>query len=228
METNKIKDKNLTELKDIAKAMGLTGISKCNKSELVDLITNATVGDKVGDNQTLENETAPTQPIVKEKKVYELTDIIPVISLVKNGGLTFIDYEKTEQRWEKYGDEIDLTYKDLRLMKSKYKRFFRDCWVKIPDDAADQLRLEDYLTNSKIRPETIDNAFLLKPDDFYDALIGSTDGVQKLVVDAAVEKLRSKELDSMRIMRIIKQVTKQDIEELARFMDFNEEASGVK
>jgi hypothetical protein len=228
MENNKIKDKNLTELKEIAKAIGLTGVSKCNKGELIDLITGATIGGELEDNQATENETLPTKPNVQEKKVYELTDIIPVISLVKNGGLTFIDYEKTEQRWEKYGDEIDLTYKDLRLMKSKYKRFFRDCWVKIPDDAADQLRLEDYLTNSKIRPETIDNAFLMKPDDFYDALIGSTDGIQKLVVDAAVEKLRNKELDSLRIMRIIKQVTKQDVEELARFIDFNEEASGVK
>ena len=164
MENNKLKDKTLLELKDIAKVMNLTGVSKCNKGELLDLIIAATVSAEE-EKPSLKENSIPEPVVVEEKKEYQLMDIISVISLVKNGGLSFIDFEGTLQRWEGYGDEVDLTYKDLRLMKTKNKRFFEDCWVKIPDDAAKQLRIKDYLAGSKIRPENIDNAFLLKPDD---------------------------------------------------------------
>jgi hypothetical protein len=221
MEYTNLKDKSLTELKEIAKEIGLTGVSKCNKGDLIKLITKSTVGVDEGSDSV----ATANPPVIEKKKVYELMDIISVVSLVKNGGLTFIDFEGTQQRWEAYGDEVDLTYKDIRLMKTRNKRFFEDCWVKIPDDVATQLRIKDYLAGSKIRPENIDNAFLLKPDDFYDALLGSTDGVQKLVVDTAVEKLRNEDLYDMRIMRIIKKITNQDIEELAKFMDFGDAAS---
>ena len=225
MEMNKLNDKLLPELKEVAKAMGLTNISKLNKKALIAAITEVTVGGVPVVSASVEEKPVVETPVVEKKKDYELMDIIPVISLVKNGGLTFVDFEGTPQRWEYYGDELDLTYKDLRLMKTRNKRFFEDCWVKIPDDAAKQLRIKDYLAGSKIRPETIDRAFNMKPEDFLDALMGSTDGVQKLVVDTAVEKLRNEELDSMRIMRIIKQITGQDIEELAKFMDFGDGAS---
>jgi len=225
MEMNKLNDKTVPELKDVAKAMGLTNLSKLNRGSLIDVITKATVGDAPIVSAHVEEVQATVEPVVEKKKVYALSDIVTVISLIKNGKLSFKDTEGIVQRWAYYGAEVDLTFKDIRLMNAQHHRFFKDCWIKIPDDVAKQLKIKNYLENSKIKPDNIDNAFLLKPDDFYDALLGSTDGVQQLVVDTAIEKLRNEELDSMRILRIIKKITGKDIEELAKFMDFSDGAS---
>lgn len=155
---------------------------------------------------------------------YKNADIIEVKSLVKNSQLVFIDTDNITHIWEEYGDVLELTWRDLKKMATSHKRFFKDCWVRIPDDAAKQLKLKNYLLDSKIDLERIDTLFTMKPEKFEEFLIGSSDGVQDRVVDAAIEKLRKDELDSLKILRIIKNITGKDIEETARIIEGNDKA----
>lgn len=163
-----------------------------------------------------------------DNKRYKNNDTVTVVSLVKNGSLTFIDADSVVHIWEEFGEEIDLTFKDVKKMATRNKRFFSDCWVKIPDDVSKQLKIKNYLLDSKIDISRVDALFKLDPDKFSELLIGSSDGVQMLVVDAAVEKLRNEELDSMRILRIIKKVTGKDVETLAQIINDRESAREQK
>jgi transcription termination factor Rho len=59
LDINKLKDKNLVDVKAIAKAMGLKNVSKYNKAQLIDLIID-------GNMQVTEQKEEP-KPIIKEE-----------------------------------------------------------------------------------------------------------------------------------------------------------------
>lgn len=176
--------------------------------------------EKPTENKPTKKKTTSTKkPKVKK---YKMDDIVTVTSLVKNGTLVFIDVDGTVHEWEEFGDEIDLMFKDIRKMATRHKRFFKDCYVKVPDAAIEQLKIKDYLLDSSINVDELDALFELKPAQFKEKLIGSSDGIQRLVVDTAIEKLKNNELDSLKIMRIIHQITGQNVEELAKFIEDSE------
>lgn len=140
------------------------------------------------------------------------TEEVVVTSLVKHGKLVFKDSEGIVHTWDYFGEELELPFKDVKYMAQRHKGFFKNYLVKVPDEVAKQLKLRDYLLDDKIDVDRLDNVFNMKPEKFRELLIGSSDGMQQLVVDTAVDKMKKDELDSLKILRIIKEVTGKDVE----------------
>lgn len=149
------------------------------------------------------------------------SDYGTVQSLVE-GDLIALDSNGYEIIWNGYGDEQELTLKDVKHIKRKSKRFFDECWIRIPEEWEKVLRIEGYL-DSDIDLDRIDNFFNMEPEKFNTMFTKASNGVRRIVIDKAVEKIYKSELDSRRIINIIQKESKVDLNFLCEEMRLKEE-----
>ena len=172
-------------------------------------------------------EKKETEPI-KEKEIrkreikrFEMHEEVPVISLVKRGNLIFEDHEGVIYEWQDFKDENWMTIKSLVHMRNRHKMFFSEPWVRVDDEVAEFLKIK---VDDTIDIENIDAFFNLDNDEFEEKLISASNGVRNIVVDTALIKIETGELDSRQKIRIIESVCKVELDE----KDYREFVEEVK
>lgn len=156
-----------------------------------------------------------------DKKTIKDSDVFMVRSLVE-GELVALDPHGDVIIWSEYGDEQELSLKELKHIKRKSKKFFDKCWLRVPEECEKPLRIQGYL-DSEIDLDRIDNFFNMDVEKFQKLFSQASDGIRRIVVDKAVGKIRDGKLDSRRIINVIQHETKLDLLFLCEELRLKEE-----
>lgn len=175
-------------------------------------------------NCVSENKAENKEEIKKEQKVrqikkFEMHEEVVVISLVKRGKLIFVDHEGIVYEWNEFKDENWMSIKALTHMRNRHKKFFSEPWVRVDDDVAEFLKIK---VDDSIDIENIDTFFNLNNEEFEERLLKASNGIRNIVIDAALTRIETGELDSRQKIRIIESICKVELEEKS-YREFSEE-----
>jgi hypothetical protein len=151
-------------------------------------------------------ETKETVKSAPKKTARKFTDdtVVTVISNV-DGKLYFRSRKNDEALWAEYGDEVDMTVRELKTMKAEQPRFFQDNWVIFAEkdlDVIKHLKLEKYYKDI-LFPEDLEALFTKTPEEFGEILHNAVPNVKSLILGKARELYKTGELSNVHIIRII-------------------------
>lgn len=146
-----------------------------------------------------------TQKTATKKRV--LTDETEVTVINNTSGMLFYRSPRTQDEWEwaEYGDEHEMSVRELKAMKAQHRRFFDDQWIIFPEkdyDVISYLKVEKNFQNI-VTPEQIDELFDKSNEEFIKALNSATINVKDLIFTKAKEKYLAGELTNVHILDAI-------------------------
>lgn len=124
-----------------------------------------------------------------------------------------------EMDWSGYGDIQELSFEELRAMKGRYPRFFRDNWIVLgeaddytPEEIYAALGVTDQYATS-VTPDTIMTLLDKSNSQLEEAIDAMPDPVKRTVYDIATQKKESGQFDSISKYNIIKKAAGMDVAE---------------
>lgn len=169
------------------------------------------VVEKPKAKKTAPKKRAPKKPQVKksQKKIFAKTDDVLVKSLI-NGRLGY-ENDRTgyAEMWNEFGEELYMPYSELLHIKGKHRRFFEDNWIIREWEVLDSLGVTKYYSNI-IDVDSLEDVFKDK-DNFKETFKSLPKGLRQTVIDKASEMKISGELDSMKIIKDIKDISGFDL-----------------
>ena len=157
-------------------------------------------------------EKKPQEPKTRTVKRFDMHEEALVISLVKRGKLVFEDHEGIIYEWEEFKDENWMTIKALTHMRNRHKKFFTEPWVRVDDDVAEFLKIK---VDDSVDIDNLDIFFNLNNEEFEDRLVATSNGIRNIIVDYAINKIETGELDSRQKIRILENICKVELVEKA-------------
>lgn len=149
-------------------------------------------------------EAQDDKKVVVKKKKFTKDDLITIMNFTV--GTVFYQNPRTQQEWKMvgFGETEQITFDELITMKSSQPKLLKEPYIIImDDDAVEQLSLKD--TYKKIlRPDEIDKFYnkmsFAQMEKFID---NATDSMRELLVNLTIERIRSKEFDSLAKVQLI-------------------------
>jgi hypothetical protein len=150
-------------------------------------------------------EKIEPKPVKKSRK---LTDDTMVTVIGNFAGDLFYRSPRTQDEWRwMFGDEDEMSIRELKTMKSNHRRFFEDKWIIFPESEAEDiikhLKLEKYYSDGVSNQDEWDNIFELNVEELSDIIETSTPNEKSLIINMAREKFESGELTNLHIIRLI-------------------------
>lgn len=115
-----------------------------------------------------------------------------------------------EVEWSAYGDIQELTFEELRAMKGRYPRFFKDNWV-VLNDSGDYTAAELYAAlgvgkdyENAITPDNMNDLLDQSSDELEDSLAALSEPMRRTVYEVANSKKEMGQFDSIAKFEIIK------------------------
>jgi hypothetical protein len=158
-----------------------------------------------------------TETKAPAKKVKKLADDMMVTVIGNFPGELFYRSPRTQDEWRwAFGDEDEMSIRELKTMKSSHRRFFEDKWIIFAEDQADDvikhLKLEKYYSDGISNQDEWDSIFELSIDDLSDIIETATHNEKSLIINLAREKFESGELVNTHIIRLIEEKLNVDID----------------
>jgi hypothetical protein len=159
-------------------------------------------------------EKVETKPV---KKVKKLTDDTMVTVIGNFAGDLFYRSPRTQDEWRwAFGDEDDMSIRELKTMKSSHRRFFEDKWITFAEHEADDiikhLKLEKYYTDGISNQDDWDSIFESSVDELSDIIETATPNEKSLIINMARDKFDSGELVNLHIIKLIEDKLQVDID----------------
>lgn len=150
-------------------------------------------------------KAAPTKPLRVHKEIDPNT-IVPVRNGF-HGPLGFYDKVTGEQhKWSEFGAELDLTVAALKRARGSNPRFFSENWWLIEDpEILEYLRVTQFYANA-LTCEEFDELFTLSPEEVELKVSKLSRGQQRGVAYRAKEKIESRELADLNVIRALEKV----------------------
>lgn len=163
-------------------------------------------------------EQAPTPQaqqvfVVKEEvKKRDLTDLVCVTSL-KNNPLIYVSKTQPgyEVTWENYGVEQWMEFRELVAMRGSQSSFFKKNWIICDIEILKELKVDSHY-KEMIDLDDIDSLFDKSASEFETIVKASSDGVRQLIFDRAAGKYVENSLDSLAIVKVLKEKFNFDLE----------------
>lgn len=131
---------------------------------------------------------------------------------ITNGELIYVS-KKTGAEWRflEYGDMESIEFHELLTMRSSQRRFYDEPFILVMDDeVVDYLGLKK-MYDTMVKPESIDDIFRMKNDDFQEVLMKAPKGIKHLIITRAKQKYEDGSLDSVRKINFINENFGTDI-----------------
>jgi hypothetical protein len=159
-------------------------------------------------------EKVETKPV---KKVKKLTDDTMVTVIGNFAGDLFYRSPRTQDEWRwAFGDEDDMSIRELKTMKSSHRRFFEDKWITFAEHEAEDiikhLKLEKYYTDGISNQDDWDSIFESSVDELSDIIETATPNEKSLIINMARDKFDSGELVNLHIIKLIEDKLQVDID----------------
>lgn len=145
------------------------------------------------------------------KKTRDLNEEVKVTNIT-NSSLTYISKSQVGYRvdWGEYGEENWMEYKELLNMRNSQRAFFEQPWIMCDWDVLEDLKVDKYYKDI-INLDNIEDIFSKTPDDLKNTLEIVPRGIKELIVDKAFELIKSKKLDSIKIIEVIEKTLEVDL-----------------
>lgn len=145
---------------------------------------------------------------VKEKKKMVIKDIDPdEYVVVRNGFQGELNYvnRKTGEllKWREFGDEQEMTLRDLRYAKNSEKAFFINNWFMFDEDwIVDYLGLKQYYKYS-VPIDKFDDLFEKPADELKEVLSNMPEGQKKSLAYRARQLIAENKIDSLNVVSVL-------------------------
>jgi hypothetical protein len=143
------------------------------------------------------------------KKVKKLTDDTMVTVIGNFSGDLIYRSPRTQDDWRwTYGDEDEMSIRELKTMKATSRRFFEDKWITFAEHEADDiikhLKLEKYFKDG-FTQDDMEDIFEKSVEEISDILDMATHNEKSLILTKAREQYESGELTNTHIIRLIEE-----------------------
>ena len=169
-------------------------------------MANANTKAKTQREETAE-ETVEKKDKAQEKKIVAKEVDPEQYVTVRNGfhgRLVYISKRTGEKFvWEQFGDEQDMTLRELKNAKNASKKFFTSNWFMF-----DEQWIPEYLGVGKMYKyalgvDDFDEIFSLPPDKLKDRISKLSDGQKASVKYRAIEMIKSGDIDSLKTISVL-------------------------
>lgn len=147
---------------------------------------------------------------------FEDDDIVEVM----NGAPSALIYKDTtdkngfEYKFEKYGDIEEMSFKEVKMMARRHKKFLKNNWIIILDeDVVKELKLED-IQKDFLTVEDFDEILTKDSKHRIDSVLKAGESTQNAFLRRAIILYKQKKLESVYVLRKIEEHFKVDFEEL--------------
>lgn len=161
--------------------------------------------------KNVENEEVKS-PVKKSRK---LTDETMVTVIGNWGGDLFYRSPRTQDEWRwSFGDEDEMSIRELKTMKAQHRRFFEDKWITFHEkdqDVISHLKLDSYYKDG-IQQDDLEDIFDRSVEELSDIIETATSNEKSLIINKAREQFESGELTNLHIIRLIEDKLQVDID----------------
>lgn len=146
----------------------------------------------------------------------DMNELVDVQSAVY-GGLVYVS-RKTGYviEWQEFGSIQPLTVDELMTMRNSQPAFFKNGWVRLIGDNAEDvkhyLQLERYYTN-ELPFENFDDVYELSVDDIIAVVGGLSDSMKESIARRAIDLIKDGVIDSNKKINAIETATGYDLSE---------------
>lgn len=151
-------------------------------------------------------EAADGMSIKTEKPVYRVRETIPgnAIITVRNGFNGRLNYRSRKTGevfvWERFGDEQDMEFQELKNARNSYRRFFENNWFLFDDpEVIDCLDIKQYYKNA-LSYDDFDTIFELPADEIKKRIARLSNGQKATVAYRARQLIRDGSIDSIKVI----------------------------
>lgn len=153
--------------------------------------------------------------MVVAKKPRKLTEDT-IVTIINNtrGRLGYINRALQEWIFGETGDELQISIKDLREMKSSHISFFKDQWIVFAEEdfeAIEFLKVEKYYQDL-ITPEFIEAKLNGDENEFVKFLKEANANIRATILSMARDKFSKGEMKNAYIVRAIEDTLNADID----------------
>lgn len=157
------------------------------------------------------NDGAKKEPDVKEEAQNVVAKKIDPEEyvIVRNGfyGRLIYKSSRTGERfvWESFGDEQEITLRELRNARNNNKKFFENNWFMFDEDwIISYLGVRQYYANA-LNMEAFDELFDKKADELKTIISGMNKGQKKSVAYRAMEMIADGKIDSRKTIAALEE-----------------------
>lgn len=170
-------------------------------------------------NKTAAAKTKAVTETIKEptkKPVREITNETPVVC--KNGTHGNLIYKSTrnlgyEIEWSEFGEEQQIEFGELLVMRGSQRRFFEDNWIIIEDqEVLKRLGVERFYKDVP-EIEKFDELFKEEPTKLKEKISGMSAGMKDSIRIRAKELIMDGKLDSMAVIKAVGEAVGCDLTE---------------
>jgi hypothetical protein len=168
-----------------------------------------------GDNSSLSSKRERNKMAVTTKKARKLSEDT-LITIINNtrGRLGYVNRQLQEWIFGETGDELEISIRDLREMKSSHIAFFKEQWIVFAEedrDAIDFLKVDKYYQDL-ITPDFIEAKLNGDESEFIKFLKDSNANIRAMILSMARDKFTKGEMKNAYIVRAIEDTLSIDID----------------
>lgn len=154
----------------------------------------------------------PKKVVKRETPKIAMDELIRVVSL-KTNPLIYVSKSQLgyQIEWDEYGSEQWIEYKELINMKNSQRAFFSKNWIICDPEILESLKVDSYYKDM-IDLEDIDGLFKKTVGDLEQIISISNKGIRELIFDKALQLYKNGELDSVKIITMLKEKFDYDLE----------------
>ena len=147
-----------------------------------------------------------TAKVADKKQAREIKNDTPVVC--KNGTRGNLIYKSTrnlgyEVEWSEFGEEQQIEFGELLVMRGSQRRFFEDNWIIIEDqNVLKRLGVERFYKDVP-EIEKFDELFKEDPDMLKEKISGMSAGMKDSVRIRAKELIMDGKIDSMAVIKAV-------------------------
>lgn len=166
--------------------------------------------------EIVEPETKTKHKKKQAVSQFEDDDIVEVM----NGAPSALIYKDTtdrngfEYKFEKYGDIEEMSFKEVKMMARRHKKFLKNNWIIILDeDVVKELKLED-IQKDFLTVEDFNEILTKDSKHRIDSVLKAGESTQNAFLRRAIILYKQNKLESVYVLRKIEEHFKVDFEEL--------------
>lgn len=158
-------------------------------------------------NIEVSQEVNQNKPASKKIQVREKIDDNELIT-VKNatqGTLIYKDSDDCEIVWEDFGEEKELTMRELFIMKKKNILFFKENWIEVNAIVLNALGVSSFYTNA-ISIDEYEELFNLEAEQLKERIEKLPKSIKDSIGLRAIKLINDGVLDSMKKIKVLEDV----------------------
>lgn len=153
------------------------------------------------------NDDSQTKVTSKKIQIREKIDDNELITVrnATQGTLIYIDSDNCEIVWDEFGEEKELTMRELFIMKKKNILFFKENWVEVNAIVLNALGVSSFYTNA-ISIDEYETLFNLEPEQLKERIENLPKSIKDSIGLRAIKLINDGVLDSMKKIKVLEEV----------------------